>query len=248
VLIWLVMRRSGWIAIGVTLGAGLLTKAYCLGLLAAVLLFRMGLSAIPAILIAGWWYARNLALGLSATGWEDTASASKAAQAVLQVNWLTAVQVASKTFLWYGAWSFLSLKSWIYTVLNGAGLLSFIQALRDHRRELAVPLVFSACFIAELAYGILNIQAVHNIGSLPGWYLWPVGGAMAMIMTSGLGRATWLLILAMAAIDVYGASLMARHYHTGLTWLWLIPLAAGIPYCASGGFAVRSPSRNLSNQ
>ena len=123
-----------------------------------------------------------------------------------------------------------------------------IQGIRNHRRELAVPLVFSACFMAELAYGVLNIQATHNIGSLPGWYLWPVGGAMAMILTAGLGRATWLLILAMAAVDVYGASLMSRHYHTGLTWLWLIPLGAAILYSASGGLAEGLPSRNLSNQ
>jgi hypothetical protein len=249
----LMMRRSHWILAGAVLGAGMLTKAYCLGLLVGLFVLSAGRAALPAALAGGWWYGRNALLGLSAIGWLDTPPLSRTAQAIFQVNWLNAARVTSKTFLWYGAWSFLSLKSWIYTVLQGAGLLGTIQAFRRNRRDLIVPLVFIACFVAEVVYGTLNYQAIHNIGSLNGWYLWPVGGAMAIVMSAGLGRETWLLTLANAAIDVYGATLMARHYHANLAWLILMPLGAAIlyvafPYRASGALAEALPSRNLSNQ
>jgi len=56
-----------------------------------------------------------------------------------------------------------------------------------------------------------------------------VGGMMAMIIAAGGGRGIWFLIVALATIDVYGASVMARHYHEGLVWLWLVPInSAGL--------------------
>ncbi len=209
-LCWLVMRRSNWIAVGLVLGAGLLTKAYFLALLLGVLLLGMWRCAGLAALAGGGWYLRNVLMGDPVSGWLDQASLAKIRQAAGQVNWFDAIRVTAKSFFWFGGWSFLTLKSWIYSLIDVIGL---VAAIRGIQRGLLVPWVFVGCIFSEMAFGILNYQAVHGIGSIPGWYAWVAGGMLAMIMVAGLGRATWFLIGALVAIDVYGMSLMARHYH-----------------------------------
>ena len=57
-----------------------------------------------------------------------------------------------------------------------------------------------------MAFGVLSYQASHGIGSLPGWYAWVAGGAMAIVVAAGLGRWTVALIAALAALDLYGAA------------------------------------------
>ena len=217
----LVMKRSRWVVTGLVLGAGLLAKSYFLGLVLGFVLLGYWRSAGLGVLAAVWWYGRNVLLGYSLTGWQDQASFSKMLAAVTAVNWIDAAQVTAKSFFWFGGWSFLTLKSWMYAVVN---LVGAVAAFRGFKREVLVPWVFVGCVFAEMAYGVLNYQASHGIGSLPGWYAWVVGGMMAMIIAAGGGRSVWFLIAALAAVDVYGASLMARHYHVGLVWLWLVPI------------------------
>jgi hypothetical protein len=66
-----------------------------------------------------------------------------------------------------------------------------------------------------MAYGTVSYQAVHG-QPLPGWYLWPAGGALAMIVVAGLGRATALPAAGLAAIDLYGAAGVLAPYYAGV--------------------------------
>jgi hypothetical protein len=209
-LLYLMMRRAHWLAIGFVLSAGLLTKAYFLGLLLAVLIAGGFRAAGVSVLIAGWWYIRNVLLGYSPAGWQDQNSVAQMAHAVITVNWFDAARVTAKSFFWFGAWSFLTLKSWIYTIMNVAGLIGGALALRK-RHELKLPLIFAACVFAEMAFGVLSYQATHGIGSLPGWYAWVAAAPLALILATGLKRWTVLLLTALAAIDIYSvAGLLAR--------------------------------------
>jgi hypothetical protein len=242
-LLWLAMRRGRWWVIGLVLGAGLLSKANFIGLAVAVLLCGGWRSAGLAAAASGWWYVWNVLQGRSPTGWQDQTSLVRMTHAALAVNWLNAAQVEARTFLWFGAWSFLTLKSWIYTALDAAGLVALVMALPKWR-ELKVPLLFTGCVFAEMAFGVLSYQATHGIGSVPGWYLWLVGGAMAMAVAAGLGRWSWILAGWLAAVDLYGAAAVMAPYYAGLaerdharliwprapwvlTVLWIAATAAG---------------------
>lgn len=219
-LFWLVLTKASWLRRGLVTGAGILSKSYFLPLIVFGPWRAVGL----ALATGGWWYVHNLAIGRSLSGWLDQAPLAKSLGAVMAVNWIDAASVTAKSFFWFGAWSFLTLKAWIYHVINVIGLIAAARALR---RELLIPWLFVAVVFAEMAFGVLNIQAVHNIGSVPGWYGWVAGSMLAMLMAAGLGRWSPALVAALSAVDIYGATLLARHYHAGPTWIWLIP-----PDCA----------------
>jgi hypothetical protein len=242
-LLWLVMRRAHWVLIGFVLSAGLLAKAYFLGFLLAVLICGGWREAALAVLVSGWWYLRNVLLGHSPAGWQDQAGFAQMLHAATVVNWIEAARVTAQSFFWFGAWSFLTLKSWIYTLFNAVGLVAAALALRQWR-ELKVPLVFTACVFAEMAVGVLSYQASHGIGSMPGWYAWVAGGAMAIVVATGLGPWTVALVAALAALDIYGAAALLAPYYAGiaernhahliwphapwpLTVLWIAATAAG---------------------
>jgi hypothetical protein len=230
-LCYLVMTNASWPKRGLVTGAGLLAKPYFL----AFIVFGPWPAAVVALASAGWWYAHNVALGYSFSGWQDQAPLSRLFAAVMLVNWPDAARVTAKSFFWFGAWSFLTLKSWIYTLING---VSAVAAVPAFRKDLLIPWLFIAAVFAEMAYGVLNYQATHGIGSLPGWYAWVAGSMLAMVLAAGLGRAAPALIAALAVIDIYGATLLARHYHEGMVWICLIPLDLALLWLVAAG---RSP-------
>ena len=211
-LCWLVMRKSHWVAIGLALGAGLFTKAYFPGIIDRCAHTRDVAGRRARDSGRRWMVPAKRAdrrSGQRLAGSEGV-TIERSLHAAREVNWFDATRVTAKSFFWFGAWSFLTLKSWIYSVMDIVGLFA---AIRGFNRQLLVPWVFVACVFAEMAFGVLNYQAIHGIGSIPGWYAWVVGGMLAMIMAAGLGRATWFLVGALVAIDIYGITLMSRHYH-----------------------------------
>jgi hypothetical protein len=252
-LLYLVMRHRHWSLIGLALGAGLLAKAYFLGLLLAVLICGEFQAVGLSLLVGGWWYVRNVLLGVSPAGWQDQTSMAQMLHAAIAVNWLDAARVTAKSFFWFGGWSFVTLKSWIYTLANAAGLATLGLAIRK-RRELRIPLIFAGCVLAEMAVGVLSYQATHGIGSIPGWYGWVAGGMLAIVMAAGLGRVTAFLVAGLAVIDLYAAAVMAPYYagavergHVHLIWpqvpwpltvLWIAGTLTG-PGVAFSSFRAR---------
>jgi len=224
-LMWLLMDASGkrgWIAIGVVLGAALLTKAYLLALIPAVAVMRFRqryeLARILAIAVAlaGWWYYGNLAAGHGLTGWLDRADARQLLSAIPQINWFASANIVAKSFIWFGGWSFLTLKSWMYWAVEGIAAIGFVLALRSRNPALKAPFVLSACYLAAVFYGVLVYFVVHRIPNLPGWYLWPMGGAFAVIVAAGLGRASIVLISLLGVLDLYGVMALLTPYCAGL--------------------------------
>jgi len=73
-------------------------EAYLLAIVQALLLCRRSLyGAAPALLIAGWWYLRNIMLGLPFTGWIQHAGLAQALGAVFQIHWLSTMQVIANS-------------------------------------------------------------------------------------------------------------------------------------------------------
>jgi hypothetical protein len=166
-----------------------------------------------AIAIAGWWYIRNVMLGYSFSGWSDRGSTAGIAGAVMQVNWFGAANVVAKSFLWFGGWSFLTLKSWAYMLLEAIGGLAFAAALPT--RGLAPAWSMAGFQIAAMGYGILVSWAAHGIGNLPGWYLWAMAAPLALLVAAGLGRWTIALLVLLGVADVYGAAALMMPFYSG---------------------------------
>ncbi|HJW82842.1 MAG TPA: glycosyltransferase family 39 protein [Anaerolineae bacterium] len=139
-------RAGRWIPLGVVLGLAALTKTSALGLLALAALsvaivawkrrswqevFAGGIAvAIPVLLIAGWWYVRNIILYGDVTG----------LTAFIDVLGKRAAP-ASFTQLWGERWGFMlsywglfggvnvPMDEWVYHVLNTLAWLAFAGSL-----------------------------------------------------------------------------------------------------------------------
>jgi len=223
-LVWLVLRRgTHWTLVGAVLGCCLLAKAYLLPLIPALLIWwalrrdwRTAARVLAlALSVGGWWYVRNLVLGRTFSGWLEHATVPALAAAVFQVDWVDALSVVTKSFIWFGGWSFLTLKSWMYTVIELASLAGFALAVR-RRHGLVLPVLTVGWFSAALGYGVLVDETVHKLGNVPGWYLWAVAPLLAVILTAGLRRWTAAFVTVLAAWDLYGAAALLVPYYSGL--------------------------------
>src|SRR5206468_6613145 len=115
-------------ALAVVLGLALLTKAYFLALVPPLLVFgavhargkRINRQLLTifggAVLISGWWYARNWALTHSLSGeqFELAARGSGLLASALRIRWMRAADFTFISHIWLGNWSFLVARSWMY--------------------------------------------------------------------------------------------------------------------------------------
>ncbi len=226
--LWLMTRhRLQWLPVGIVLGAGMLAKASLL-VLAPVLTIlwirrewkKTAFALAVGIAIGGWWYARNVVSGLPLTGWQESVPLGPLVASALHLirngGWLSGAQTVAKSFTWFGAWSFMTLRTWMYVALEGCAFAGMIAGIAFHGRRLQVPLVFVGCFALAIAGGAAAYNAVHGIPGIPGWYLWPAGGAMAILIAGGLGRFTAVFVAMLAAADLFGAAARMMPYYSGL--------------------------------
>ncbi len=249
--------------LALSLGLGLLTKAYFLTAVPAVfailawrlirthearvkLVCRGSLALAAALAISGWWYWRNHVLTGSWSGvMSDTAmgrvSVWQLMEQIPRVNWRNAVDTLLFTHVWFGNWSFLQVRSWIYhafdwTVLAAlAGLLVLVAFPRLRRDAppgpfpshdaLFVPLVFYSFFWLGLLYHVLSSYVGLGVPSSQGYYLYCLVFAEVTIMASGLLVLLphlfrpWVLpvaTLSFGLLDLYTVHFLFSPYYIGL--------------------------------
>jgi hypothetical protein len=235
-LIFLLLAgRENAVRLGLALGLGLLTKAYFLAFIPVLILRRRFLSLALAFAIGGWWYWRNFRLTGTWTGEIMDVAATKLGwsaklAAVLKVHWLRVLDVALWTHLWTGAWSFFTVKSWMYRVFEvifaiAAMMIVFTLFRRPYgrcKKKLALLSLIEILFAAGIGYQALSAYAVNKISFAPGWYFYALIVAEALLLASGMlilvgrRRVLWamgLLIALFVALDVYSSIfVLARHY------------------------------------
>src|SRR5262249_3058469 len=113
-------------ALATVLGLALLTKAYFLALIPPLLVFVWRRHSClcgqlltifgGALLISGWWYARNWMVTHSLSGeqFESAAGGSGLLASALSMSWLRAADFTFLSHIWLGNWSFLVVRSWMY--------------------------------------------------------------------------------------------------------------------------------------
>jgi hypothetical protein len=233
-LILLLLRKNAP-ALGIALGLGLLTKAYFLAFIPILILRRRFYSLGVAIAIGGWWYWRNFRLTGTWTGEIMDVAATKLGWAAKlaaagRVNWLRVLDVALWTHIWTGAWSFFTLRSWMYRVFELVFAIAAIMVvyglakrpLGRFKAKLALLCSLEALFAMGIAYQALSIFLAKNINFAPGWYFYALVVAEALLLTTGIlilvgrGRvllAMGFLIALFAAMNVYSAMfILSRHY------------------------------------
>ena len=225
IFLWLMAReKTNWIAAGTVLGAAILAKA-SLVVLAPVLMvlwFRrpkqMGLALALGFAIGGWWYVHNVLIGMPLTGWQESVPLAQVAAGAIALfhhgGWINEAYTIAKSFTWFGAWSFITLRTWMYLVLEGMAFAGMIASLR--KQGLRAPITFAIAFTIAIIGGAAAYYAVHNVAGIPGWYLWPAGGAMAMLIVAGLRQYSIVFAALLALTDLYGAAARMMPYYAGL--------------------------------
>jgi hypothetical protein len=227
---------------GVALGACLLTKVYFLSALPAVwtvfLLRRNGKGLAATLLAAaasGWWYrfmdqATGDPTGMIQSVALRQVTAAEKIHAALHLNWLRGLDVAMLSHLWFGGWSFLHLRSWIYhglyVVFLAAAVGVVLAAIRGKWRAFLAPALLEFCLCAGLAYHVVLGQIGYGVPMTSGWYLYCLVFAEIVLVVMGLREVLpapakrWVapgLAAIFALLDAYGLTFIQIPYYTGIT-------------------------------
>jgi hypothetical protein len=190
-----------------------------------------------ALGIAGWWYLRNR---LTTGSWSGLLETTKLVHyswqqfwtGAGQVDWRNAVDSILLSHVWFGGWSSLQVRSWMYHLLfliAAAGAVGVAAALvKDaKRRRLLFPLVLIYAFfwLGQL-YNVLLLFLTKGASTSMGWYMYSVIAAEATLLVIGLQSLTparlqgWIVaavILLIGALDLYTVDLVSIPYYAGLT-------------------------------
>lgn len=223
-------------ALGTILGLGLLTKAYFLTAVPAVILLmvyryrKAWLAAVTAsaisIAIAGWWYARNMVTTGTLSGLAEPVmlrgrGLATQLHAIFHVPWLRAVDVILVSHLYFSGWSSLTVRSWMYHVFFAIALLAALGLIAQLRRVSVVWLlaVYGFFWIGQLYNVVLQYLTKGLAGSM-GWYMYAVVACEAVLCAVAFGRwrlqAVALGTILFGALDLYAAHWIVIPYYTGI--------------------------------
>jgi hypothetical protein len=223
-VIWLGLRPAGW-ALGVALGLGLLAKAYFLTAIPALLIFPRNWkwrALAPPVAIAGWWYARNLwttgtLAGLSEQVMLRGTSTGDLLQRAGHMSWLRAIDTILLSHIYFGGWSSLTIRGWMYHLFYLVIPLAAIGVVRTIRRP-GVPwlaAIYAAFWLGQL-YNAFLIFASKGVPASMGWYLYAVIAAEVALCVSGQYWVAAVGALLFSLLDLYTVHAVAIPYYTGM--------------------------------
>jgi hypothetical protein len=233
---WLAIRRRNWLALGLALGFGLITKAYFLAAAAGVaLVFFAPRAFVVAAALSGWWYIRNVVTTGTLTGLSESvmlrgASPVTMLRSAASVPWRTAVDSILFSHLYFGGWSSLMVRSWMYHLFYGVMALAAVGlAIRgrgrgagDQGRDVirGLTAIYAVFWLAQL-YNVVLIYRTKGVPTSMGWYLYAVVGAETVLAIAGLGRilgrwAVGLGAVLFGLLDLYAMNAVALPYYAGM--------------------------------
>jgi hypothetical protein len=241
-LIWLglrILNRAGArsaATLGAVLGLGLLTKAYFLTAVPAVLLllfyrYRKGwvtglTTCVISVAIAGWWYVRNIATAGTFSGLPETVMLGNTGvitrlPAIFHIPWVRAVDVILASHLYYCGWSALGARGWMYHVFFAIMMLAALGLVVQFRRPEVVWLaaLYGFFWLGQLYNVFLQFLARGVVGS-PGWYLYAAVACEVVLCAVAFGRwrmcGVALGTVLFGLLDLYGMHWLAIPYYTGI--------------------------------
>ena len=226
-------QRATALRLSLAAALGLLAKAYFLPLAAfalcliAIRRIRLATLFVAIVaLLAGPWYARNLALYHNLTGLQMNSAGIPVRQSIeglLQVNWLRAIPYMLRGTLWTGNNSFTTFSSITLNcllALLAAGLVLYAWRNRKPEPGAAAVLGASAILIAAVVWVTGNdVFFVHgrSAGAEP-WYTEPLLPPLLAIALLSMNR-----VIAAAVCALWTYICIATYV------VKLIPLYGGYP-------------------
>jgi hypothetical protein len=165
----------------------------------------------------------------------------KLLQQIPLVDWRNALDSTMLSHIWFGNWSFLQVRSWMYhfymyvALLALFGLVVFIvmpffsksgaYLFANSRKHLMFLIGLYAFFCLGLSYHVLITFVALGSSSSAGWYLYCIVIAEVVIIVAGLHSITparirpWILpsgILTFGLLDIYTVHFLFVPYYTGL--------------------------------
>src|ERR1700680_1977891 len=205
--------------LGLALGAALLTKAYFIALLpwsAIVLLnssrssrlgerraaaWQLVAAVATCISTCAWFYIRTMVLTGTITGEQNDvaaqASALSFADAIWKIPWSRVFDFIAISYIWFGNWSFLVVRTWMYRVIEVAFVLGFIGIafqISFERRSLAEPkylyILTLPCLILLLGLCFHAAEGFRSSGGAGtmGYYLYSLVVPQVILLVVGLSR------------------------------------------------------------
>jgi hypothetical protein len=242
-LIWLGLRilnrapdAGSPAALGAVLGLGLLTKAYFLTAVPAVLLllfYKYGrawasalTTSVITVLIAGWWYVRNVVTTGTLSGLAESVmlrdrGVTAMLAAVPHIPWVHAVDVIMFSHLYFCGWSSLTVRSWMYHVFFAIAILAALGLIVQLRRPEVSWLVgiYGFFWLGQL-YNVWLQYLTKGLAGSMGWYMYAVVAAEVVLCAVAFGRfqdlAMALGTTLFGLLDLYGMHWLAIPYYTGL--------------------------------
>jgi hypothetical protein len=240
------LKLAAWT--GVALGLGLLTKAYFLAAIPAVLVVTAyrwwrarggrGAAAARAVLLgsvsvltAGWWYLCNLRSTGTLSGLSESVTLRAAGPAEMlrqaaHIRWAKAIDGILLSHLYFGGWSSLTVRSWMYHVFYAAILVAAVGVLRLLRRPaIATLLLVYLSFWLGQCYNVTLLFMSKGLEGSMGWYMYAVVAAEVTLCVAGLRKflparaAGWVTAVGailFALLDVYTVHAVAIPYYTGM--------------------------------
>jgi hypothetical protein len=239
------VRRAA--ALGCVLGCGLLTKAYFLTTVPALALILLlayrrlkpapwiaGRNAVMTYLVAGgiggWWYVRNVLTTGTVSGLLEsvtlrTMGTVEFLARAVHANYASGIDAILLSHLWFGGWSGLTLRSWMYHLFYLVILLAGIGLIRRRFRGLAATSVIYFTFCLGLLYNIALLFVSNGVSTCMGWYLYAAVGAEVVLCWGGLQalvpdhwacRITALGTSLFGLLDLYTLHIVSLPYYTGM--------------------------------
>jgi hypothetical protein len=186
---------------GVALSFSLLTKAYALTAVPALLVVGLGIAGLDrkrrrsvlastvavvgiAMLLSSWWYVRNYVQTGTISGLDEAITlretpALDMLHGVSRVEWSPAVKTILASHVWYGGWNLVGVRRWVYRfwwsvmAVVCVGLLKALFTQRDSRFYFFLS-VYGLFWLGQ-AYQVTALLLSKGIStSMGGWYLYSV--------------------------------------------------------------------------
>jgi 4-amino-4-deoxy-L-arabinose transferase-like glycosyltransferase len=189
------------ISVGVALGLCLLTKAYALTAVPALLVVGTVIAAIDrqrrrtvlasitaaiaiAMLLSSWWYVRTYAQTGTISGLDEAivlreTNTLEKLHGVFRVEWSPAVKTILASHVWYGGWNLVTVRRWIYQfwwTVMAVVFFGLIRALftRRNPRFYFFLAVYGLFWVGQ-GYQVTALLLSKGLStSMGGWYLYSV--------------------------------------------------------------------------
>jgi hypothetical protein len=149
-------------------------------------------------------------------------------QQMVRIPWGVAIDAIMLSHLYFGAWSNLTVRSWMYHLFYALIVLAAIGLFWPKRRPapaMALLAAFFACFWLGELYHVIPMFTIWAVPASMGCYLYAIVAAEVPLCVAGLRNlapqaarrfVAPVGVVLFALLDLYTVNMVAIPYYTGM--------------------------------